>query len=591
MLSEARIRRGIRFRFDLLDRCTLKVWLLESQLRLNADSTEEMQGMDGWQTLARLVTLLGVAAGLGVLLRRLGQNAIVGYLLAGVLLGPTGLGLIGRGQELREVSELGVALLLFSIGLEFSFSRLRQIGRVAIIGGTAQVLFTVLAVAGILRATGMNLNEALVLASAIAMSSTAVVLRVLMDNAELDSRHGRTAVGILLAQDVAVVPLLLVTDALAENLGGPEALSRFGLKALAIAAASVLLWLIMKYLAPMLFAQALLSRNRELQVIVAACACLGAAAGAHAVGLSPAIGAFAAGVILAESPFATQMRADLTPLSAVFVATFFASVGTIVNLPSGRQIGYVVLVAIGVLMLKTMIVTVVVWAFQRSIRVAVATGLALSQVGEFTFVLADNGNRRGLVNAADLEFLVAVSLVTLIATPYVIGVAPRLSTALLRRIPARQRGGLEVKVVEDWRDRVVVIGYGPAGQQVVNALQRAGTPFFVLEFNPNPVTAFSSTLPIELGDATQPEILHHIGIRQSRAVVVTIPDPSASRVIVEHVTRIAPDVPVIVRARYHQFAAMLDHAGATSTVDEEQIVGSEMAKEVLRHLTNAAATL
>lgn len=136
-----------------------------------------------------------------------------------------------------------------------------------------------------------------------------------------------------------------------------------------------------------------------------------------------------------------------------------------------------------------------------------------------------------------------------------------------------------------------MIGYGPAGQQVVNALERAETPLLVLEFNPNTVSAFSSTLPIELGDATQPEILQHIGIRRARAVVVTIPDPSASRIIVEHVARIAPNVPVIVRARYHQFAEMLGHAGATCTVDEEQIVGSEMAREVLRHLTSTAAAL
>lgn len=261
--------------------------------------------MDSWDLLARVVVLLLVAATLGVLLRRLNRNAIVGYLLAGVLLGPTGFGVIGSGQELREVSELGVALLLFSIGLEFSFSRLRQMGAVAIFGGLLQISLTLLAVAALLRAGGMALNSALVLAAAIAMSSTAVVLRVLMDNGELDSRHGRIAVGILLAQDIAVVPLLLATDALAENMAGSEVLAHFGLKALIIAAGSGLLWPVMRYLAPALFARAMLSRNRELPVLVAACASLGAAAGAHVIGLSPAIGAFAAGVILAESPFAT----------------------------------------------------------------------------------------------------------------------------------------------------------------------------------------------------------------------------------------------------------------------------------------------
>jgi CPA2 family monovalent cation:H+ antiporter-2 len=334
----------------------------------------------------------------------------------------------------------------------------------------------------------------------------------------------------------------------------------------------------------------LLSRNRELPAIVAACASLGAAAGAHAIGLSPAIGAFAAGVVLAESPFATQMRADLTPLTAVFVALFFAAIGAIVNLQFA-QIGWVLLAAAGVLVLKTIIAAAVVWLFVRSLRVALATGLALSQVGEFTFVLADNGNRRGLIGAADLEFLVAVSLVTLIATPYIIGATPRLVTLLMRRIPARQQRELEPNAVESQWDRVIVIGYGPAGQQVVAALQQAKMRFLVLEFNPNTVSAFSSALPIELGDAMQPEILQHVGVGQARAVVVTIPDPSASRVIVEQVTRLTRDVPVIVRARYHQYAAMLEHAGATATVDEEQIVGSEMAKRVLHRLTAAESRL
>ncbi|MCC6859613.1 MAG: cation:proton antiporter [Bryobacterales bacterium] len=540
--------------------------------------------MDSWDLLTRVIILLGVAAGLGVLLRRLGQNAVVGYLLAGVLLGPTGFGLIGSGQQLRQVSELGVALLLFSIGLEFSFSRLRQIGRVAVLGGTAQIMVTLLAVAGILLAAGTGLNESLVVAAAISMSSTAVVLRVLMDNAQLDSRHGRTAVGILLAQDVAVVPLLLASDALAENLGGPRALSLFGLKALGILVAGGLLWLVMRYLAPALFARAMLSGIRELPVLVAACASLGAAAGAHAVGISPAVGAFAAGVVLAESPFATQMRADVAPLTAVFVAIFFAAVGTIVNLPDAGQMAWVLLAAAGILVLKTLLAAAVVWPFLGSARVALAAGLTLSQVGEFTFVLADNGNRRGLISASDLEFLVAVSLVTLVATPYVIGIAPRLTAFLLRRVPARARRGLEPPALEKRWERVIVVGYGPAGQQVVDTLVRNGAAFLVLEFNPNTVAAYSSTLPIELGDATQPEILQHAGVGQCRAVVITIPDPAASRVIIGQVADLAPDVPVIVRARYHQYAPVLEEAGAAFTVDEEQIVGAEMARQLLRQL-------
>jgi len=532
---------------------------------------------------------LAASAGLGVLLRRLGQNAVVGYLLAGALLGPTGLGLIGKEQELRQVSEIGVILLLFSIGLEFSFARIRQIGRVAILGGSAQILLTVAVTAGLLAWGGIGRTEALVLGAALSMSSTAVVLRVLMDNAELDSRHGRTAVGILLVQDIAVVPLLVATDAIAERLGGPTAALRFGLKTAGIAAASLLLWLIMKYAAPALFARALLTRIRELPVIVAACACLGAAALAQAAGFSAAIGAFAAGVVLAESPFAVQMRADLTPLAAVFVAIFFASVGTIVTLPSRMQLLWVIAAAAGVILVKALIAAAVVYLFQKSLRVALATGLALSQVGEFTFVLADNANRRGLVRAAELEFLVAVSILTLIATPYVISAAPRLTALLLRRIPAQRRKAIEPAAPGKSWDRVLVVGYGPAGQQVVAALQSAEIPFLILEFNPNTVAAYGASLPIELGDATQPEILHHAGVGQSRAVVVTVPDPAVSRVIIEQVRHMAPGVPVIARGRYHMYAPVLEQAGARAVVDEEQLVGAEMARRLLEWIKQRAS--
>jgi len=535
--------------------------------------------MDSWGLLTRVVARLSAAAALGVLLRRLGQNPVVGYLLAGVLLGPTGAGLIGSGQQLRAVSELGVALLLFSIGLEFSFDRLRRIGRVATFGGLAQITLTLAAVASILRGAGIETNEALVLAAAIAMSSTAVVARVLADNAEIDSRHGRVAVGILLAQDIAVVPLLLASDALAENLKGVEALGRFGLKGAVIGAASLALWALMRYVAPPLFERAMLSRNRELPVIVACCASMGAAAGAHAVGVSPVIGAFAAGVVLAESPLATQMKADVTPLSAVFVATFFASVGTMVNLPAGRQILYVMAAAAAVMVIKAVVAAAVVRLFQPSSRVALAAGLALSQVGEFTFVLADNGNRRGLIGMRELEFLVAVSLVTLVATPYVMAAAPRLAAILFRRTPEQPAALREPH--HGSLGKVIVVGYGPAGQQVVEALQGAGIPVLIVEFNPRTAAVFGSSLDIQAGDATQPEILEHAGVERARAVIVTIPDPSTSRAIIEQVKRLAPGVAVIARARYHQYASMLEVGENISAVDEEQIVGNEMARQAL----------
>ena len=538
--------------------------------------------MDAWQILGRIILLLTVAAGLGVALRRLGQNAVVGYLLAGVLLGPTGLRVFRGGDELGLLGELGVALLLFSVGLEFSYRRLRQIGRVASLGGSLQILVTAALAAPALLASGLPPAEALVIGAAIAMSSTAVVVRILMDRAELDSVHGRAAVGILLLQDIAVVPLLLAAETLAKGAGGFQALAGFGARAAGAAALALALWLAIRYVVKAAFGRALLSGQRELPVILAACTSIGAAYGAHAMGLSPVLGAFVAGLLLAESPFALQIRADLTPLTAVFVALFFGSVGTVTSLPGGGRLFQVVLLTLGVMALKALVAGAVVWFFQRSLRAAVAVGLTISQVGEFTFIIAGLAHRYRIIPADHFQVLVSVSILTLIATPYLIAAASGSGAWILRRFPRRRRRLVETPAARRQWDRVLVVGFGPAGQRVVDALREAGIPFLVIEFNPNTVRTHQPLLPIELGDATQPEVLQNAGIGGARALVVTVPDPSTSRLIAGQAVGLAPSVPVIVRSRYHQYAPMLAATGAASTVDEEEIVGAEMAREILR---------
>jgi CPA2 family monovalent cation:H+ antiporter-2 len=538
--------------------------------------------MSGWDLLPRIVLLLGAAAAAGLLMRRLRQSVIVGYLLAGVLLGPTGLGLVRGGDDVAILSELGVALLLFSIGLEFSLARLREFGRVALGAGTIQILVTTCVMAALAYLVTRDAAESVTLGMAFAMSSTAIVLRTLTDRAELDSIYGRNAIGILLLQDLAVIPVLIGTEALGAGSGAgglpAQFVIRLGLVALFLGGA----WLLARLILPAVLSAAVLSGSRELPVVIAVCTSVGAAWTAHLLGFEPSLGAFLAGLVLAESPFALQIRADVAPLSAVFVTLFFASVGTVVQLPI--NVIYLVQILLGtavVMLLKALIASGAVYIFQRSARSALVTGIVISQVGEFTFVVAQTARRSGVVGDEAFQVSLGISLLALLLTPYVIAIAPALASRLVRRVPVAVRAVIETdRTKRSWR-RVIVIGYGPAGQDVVQQLQADHVPLLVLEMNPNTVAANHPAIPIELADATQREVLQDVGLGQSLAVIVTIPDPTAARLICQTAQRLAPSVPIIARSRYHQYARSLAEAGADRVVDEEHMVGAHLAQEAM----------
>jgi CPA2 family monovalent cation:H+ antiporter-2 len=546
--------------------------------------------MAGWVLIPKIVLLLAVAVIAGLFMRRLGQSVIVGYLLAGVLLGPSGLQLVQGDEDVQILSELGIALLLFSIGLEFSYTKLKQFGRVAAGAGGVQVVATMIIVVSVAILVHLPSQAGLVLGMAFAMSSTAVVVRALTDQAELDSTHGRNAVGILLFQDLAVIPVLIATDAL----GTPSAagsgegwIERFGLRIGMVVVFFVIAWLAARLLLPRLLSAAALSGSRDLPVVVAVCTSIGAAWGAHSLGFSPSLGAFLGGLVLSESPFATQIRADVTPLSAVFVTLFFSSVGTVVDLPSDPKIlVWMVAAAAAVMVMKSVVTATAVWVWQRTWQTAVISGILISQVGEFTFVIVESGHRSGLVSGPVFQFALGVTLLTLIATPFAIRMAPRLAVLARRRIPVQMREAMGEIPHPQWK-RVIVIGFGPAGQQVVARLVEREIPFLVMEMNPNTVAANRSDIAIELGDATQREVLQHVGVGQSLAVIVTIPDPGQADLIISGVQRLAPNVLIVARSRYHQHYQRLERAGADCVVDEEMLVGGRLAEAAMEVIDTA----
>lgn len=532
-----------------------------------------------WEFLIQSTALLALGAVLGMLSERLGFTALIGYLVAGLILGPGGAALVDTAH-VAPVAEIGVALLLFSIGLEFSFSRLRRLGRAALWGGLLQVVLTAALFAALALAFGLRMREAIAVGAVLSLSSTASVLRLLQERTELETVAGRSSLGILLLQDLAVVPLVLLITFLGETGTLPQIASEAGL-----AVGSGLLLLIGLLAAgrlflPRLLTHAALTRNRELSILSAVVICLAATWSAHALGMSPALGAFIAGMVLAESPFATQIRADIGSLRALFVALFFAAVGMLADPGSIVRHGALVpLVMVAILALKAALVAVILVGLRLPLRHAVASGMALSQVGEFGFVLLQAAGDVRLLPDEVTEILLLSIFGTLLLTPFLLPLGPRLGLWLET---VWRRGRRPIPFAEgDAPDRaghVLIVGYGPAGQGAAEGVRRSGAPLLVIDANPRVLDlAREHDLPAIVGDATYPELLQHARIGQARALVITVPDHGTALAVLQLARGLAPDLPIIVRARYHRFASSYEEAGATRVYDEEFSAGESLA--------------
>ncbi|UYV13836.1 MAG: cation:proton antiporter [Phycisphaera sp.] len=547
--------------------------------------------MGSWSVLLDVLLLLSTATALGIACACLKQSPIIGYLAAGTLMGPNVLGFVGSGDEVEILAELGIALLLFTIGLEFSWRRLIGLGRVAIGGGFLQVLVTLLLVASVCLLVGVPVRSAWALGAIIALSSTACVLRLLVSRAEIESHHGRHALGILLVQDAAVVPLVL----LVALLGGEGGLVDAGWAlARVIGGAAVLvggLYVILRYGMPWLLRLDAMRHSRDLPILVAVVVGLGAAWASHEFGLSPALGAFVAGMLLAASPFATQVRADVASLQTLLVTLFFGSIGMLGD-PAWliENLGMVVGVVAAIIVGKA----VIVWAVLRGLGLAhesaLMAGLCLAQVGEFSFILAMSA-RGTLISDDTLRLLVSATIISLFLTPYLVSTAPWLAPriiASLRRIRLVSAPAPPVGTpATESAGRILVVGFGPAGQAVGRMLAGHDREVVVLDLNFQAIKAAQAMgLVGHVGDATHEDVLHHAGVRAADTVVVTIPDPAMAERIVRLVRVTAPDAYIIARARYHRFVEEIRASGAHELVDEEAITGTRLAAHLRRRLAN-----
>ena len=564
-----------------------------------------------WNALWDVLVLLAMALVLGTVAERLGQSVIVGYLMAGMLVGPNVLGWVSARGELFNIAELGVALLLFAIGLEFSPRRLLALGSIVVKTGSLQIVLTAVLGFAVSILCGLGGQQALVVGMMVAMSSTACVLRLLTDRAEIDSQHGRMALGILLVQDVAVVPMMLLVSIMAT--GGNWGLIA-GKLALALILATVLsgvFYALFNLVAPRLLLLPTWRKNRDLPVLLAVIMATGSAWATHAVGLSPAMGAFAAGVLLGASPFATQIRADTRPLTTLMVTLFFASIGMLgdpmwllAHWPAVT--GIVLAIVAG----KSLIIAVLARIFGRPWRYAIASALCLAQVGEFSFVLATIAHSGAvdapLITSMTFHAMISATILTLLSTPYLVSAAPwvgarcehlimrwrrsvRSAAATAGRMTIDQHAtATEGASHPDSGDRglIVIVGFGPAGQRVAEGLMESHQQQMVaVDLNPDNIEiAQRYGLKGHLGDATQREILERAGIYKARVFAVTVPDPATIRHLIHLVRDLAPDAFIVARCRYHLLHWELLAAGAHEVVDEEDQLGRRLAAQVRKYM-------
>jgi CPA2 family monovalent cation:H+ antiporter-2 len=536
-----------------------------------------------------------LTAALFVLLpsRRLRIPAAVGFMLTGILIGPGGLALIGDPHHVQVLAEVGVAMLLFMIGLEFSTARLREIGRAFFVGGGGQVLGTIALGAGLVLALspGTRLGTAVFVGMILALSSTAMVLRIFVDRGEHHAPQGRLVLGILLFQDFAMVPMLLLVPSLA----GTGTLS-FGPRLLIGAASALGVWLAARYLMPRVVGAVIRSGVRELYAMMAVAVCLGAALATHSLGLSPALGAFLAGLLVSESEYSHHIVAEVLPFRDLFSSLFFISIGMLLvpdvilrNLPATTAI------LVAVILIKAAVAAGVVRLMGFPARIAVVVGLSLAQVGEFSFVLSSVGVSQGLLSETAAQIFLTVAVVTLMLTPFLIRLAGWAGSRTASRPAFPERGtalaghdsGAAVPVAKPHEEglsgHVVIAGYGLNGRNVARVLRELGIPYVVLEVDPAIVRrARGEGERIEFGDASRTESLGAAGVGHAAVIVAAISDPAATRFTVMQVRRSNPGAYVIARTRQVKEVAELMRLGADEVIPEEFETSIAILGRVLR---------
>ena len=521
-------------------------------------------------TLFSVVILLLTVVATVMVFRRLRLPPMLGYVLVGMVIGPRALGWMPDNEATQELAEFGIVFLMFSIGLEFSLSQLSAMRRTVFGLGGAQVLLTIFAVLGIALALGADWRSGLALGGIIAMSSTAIVAKLLMERVELQSSHGRLVMGVLLFQDLAVVPLLILLPALAQE--SAQLLPTLGLAALkAMAILSVLLWFGRRLMREF-FHLVARQKSSEIFVLNVLLITLGLAWVTELAGLSMALGAFVAGVLISETEYRYQVEDYIKPFRDVLLGLFFVTIGMRLD-PAAllNNSHWVTLVLLGMFVLKFVIVWGLARVFGYSPSVSTRSALTLANAGEFGFVLLAQAGVLNLLSGQGQQIVLAAMLISMLTAPLIIAQMDRIVLYFIKSEwteRALRLHELAIKAMGQ-KGHVIICGYGRSGQNLARFLAREGIAVIALDADPERVRqAAPAGDSVVFGDAGRRDVLLAAGAGRAAALVVSFADEAVALKILEHARDIRPDLPVVVRTYDDSQLERLQQAGATEVVPE-----------------------
>jgi len=530
-----------------------------------------------------LVVLLALAAGGLILFQRFGLPAIAGFVVVGALAGPGGLGLVSEPDQIRHAAELGVVFLLFEIGLELPLDALRRQLRDALLVGAVQIAGTFVAVALLARGLGLPAGTATVLGMMAALSSTALVIRLLSERGQLESPRGQLILGILLLQDVCFVPFLLAIPLLTDAAGAGAASVSLSIAVTVLTALA--LFGAVRGLVPPLLERIALLRSSDLFSLLAILLAVGSAFAASALGLPPEIGAFVTGVVAGQSRYAHQLVAEVVPLRGALLGLFFTAIGMLFE-PTALLQNWPLALAlvVGIVILKASTTALAVGGLlQRGWRAGFGVGLPLTQAGEFSFVLASAATASGILDPHTQSVFVGASVVTLLLTPIALPVADWVTA--LGSVASAPPPPIEGEA----SGHTVLVGFGLSGRSVARVLRAMDRPYLAVEANPHAVRELTRQgEPVRYGDAMRPSVLARLGVARAALVVVAVNDPVATRRVVALARELAPQVPIVARSPHVASVDGLAAAGAHAVVVDELEATLELVASVLGRFGIAA---
>ncbi|MDX9754565.1 MAG: cation:proton antiporter [bacterium] len=536
--------------------------------------------------LTDFVFILGLSILILILGNALRLPSIIGFLITGMIAGPKGLGIITSTHEIEQVAEIGIMFLLFTIGIEFSLNLFFQLKKTVLLGGLFQVLGTILVTAGIAVFLNLPTPQAIFLGFLLSLSSTAIVMKCFQERAEVDSPHGRIGMSILIFQDIVIVFMMIFTPILSgqEQIHLLSLVALFGKGALIIAVVLGLAHTVI----PRLLHAVTRTRSRELFLITIVTLCMGITWLTSEMGLSASLGAFLAGLIISESIYSQQALGGVLPLKDVFSSFFFISIGMLFDYHLIWHNPVLVLAgATLVLFLKASITSVGVLLLRYPLRTALLVGIAISQIGEFSFVLSKMGIEYGLLNDAQYQLFIAISVLTMAITPGLIQRSSQLAEGMNRLpLPGWLKSGKDLlpsATQSHLHNHLIIVGFGTNGRNLSRAARAANIPYTILEMNS--VTVLREQQrgePINYGDASYEEVLHEAGIHEARILVVAISDPNATRRTIALARYLNPTLHIIARTRFVSEIIPLQSIGADAVIPEEFETSIRIFTDVLQ---------